>query len=121
MTRGEEIKQAAEAYASQMCNLCLDEYCLKMGLTCPNIHESVIAFTDGAEWADEHPNLESLWHDASEEPRLNQWFIAQIGDGVFDTFVMTMDRNQDWRNWSKGLNIKRWAYIGDLLPKGGER
>ena len=56
MTRDEEIKQAAEAYASQMCNLCLDEYCLKMGLTCPNIHESVIAFTDGSEWADEHPN-----------------------------------------------------------------
>ena len=121
MTREEEIKQAAEAYASQTCNLCLDEYCLKMGLTCPNIHESVIAFTDGSEWADEHPNLESLWHNISKEPRLNQWFIAQIGDNAFDTFVMTIDRNQDWRTWSKGLNIKRWAYIGDLLPKGGER
>ena len=75
MTREEEIKQAAEAYASQTCNLCLDEYCLKMGLTCPNIHESVIAFTDGSEWADEHPNLESLWHNISKEPRLNQWYL----------------------------------------------
>lgn len=65
--------------------------------------------------------LKDLWHDVSEEPRLNQWFIAQIGNNAFDTFVMTMDRNQDWRNWSKGLNIKRWAYICDLLPKGGER
>lgn len=28
-----------------------------------------IAFLDGVKWADEHPNLESLWHDASEEPK----------------------------------------------------
>ena len=75
----------------------------------------------GLKVADAKPNLESIWHNISEEPRLNQWFIAQIGDNAFDTFVMTMDRNQDWRTWSKGLNIKRWAYIGDLLPKGGER
>ena len=32
-----------------------------------------------------------------------------------------MDRNQDWRTWSNDLNIKMWAYIGDLLPKGGEK
>ena len=46
----------------QMCNLCLDKYCMEMELTCPNLHESVITFTDGVEWADQHPNLEKLWH-----------------------------------------------------------
>ena len=87
----------------------------------PDDFNCYYTFMEGAAWAEKHPNLASLWHDASEEPRLNQWFIAQIGDDSFDTFVMDMDRNQDWRNWSKGLNIKRWAYIGDLLPKGGKK
>lgn len=77
------------------------------------------AFEKGAEWADEHPI--NMWHDANEEPRLNQWFLAQIGDNAFDTFVMEMNKNEDWKEWSNGVNIKRWAYIKDLLPKGGEK
>lgn len=77
------------------------------------------AFLHGVEWADEHPI--NMWHDANEEPRLNQWFLAQIGDNAFDTFVMEMNKNEDWKEWSNGVNIKRWAYIKDLLPKGGEK
>ena len=76
------------------------------------------AFEEGAEWADNHPV--NMWHDTNEEPRLNQWFLAQIGDNAFDTFVMEMDKNEDWKEWSNGINIKRWAYIRDLLPKGGK-
>lgn len=77
------------------------------------------AFLHGVEWADEHPI--NMWHDANEEPRLNQWFLAQIGDNAFDTFVMEKNKNEDWKEWSNGINIKRWAYIKDLLPKGGEK
>lgn len=73
---------------------------------------------DGLIAADEKPNLESLWHDVEEEPKYGEWFLVQIGDSAFDSFIMTMDKNQDWRNWSNGNNIKRWAYINDLLPKG---
>ena len=76
------------------------------------------AFLHGVEWADEHPI--NVWHTTNEKPRLNQWFLAQIGDNAFDTFIMAMNKNKDWREWSKGINIKRWAYIKDLLPKGGE-
>ena len=76
-------------------------------------------FEYGVSWADKHPA--NVWHDTSEEPRLNQWFLAQIGDNAFDTFVMAMDKNEDWKEWSNGVNIKRWAYIRDLLPKGGEK
>lgn len=72
---------------------------------------------EGAKWADEHPI--NMWHDTNEEPRLNQWFLAQIGDNAFDTFVMEMDKNEDWKEWSNGINIKRWAYIRDLLPREG--
>ena len=104
MTRAEEILKAARAYVSSET------------LSSPS---DVIHFENGAKWADEHPI--NMWHDTNEEPRLNQWFLAQIGDNAFDTFVMEMDKNKDWEKWSKGINIKRWAYISDLLPKGGEQ
>ena len=26
-------------------------------------------FTEGAKWADEHPNFENIWHDKGEEPK----------------------------------------------------
>lgn len=65
----------------------------------------------------ENENNKRIWHDASEEPKINQWFLAQIGDDAFDTFIMAMDKNQTWREWSNGINIKRWAHIIDLLPK----
>ena len=80
-----------------------------------------IGCIDGLEAADEEPNLESLWHDATTQPELNKWFLAQIGDDAFDTFVMAMDKNQDWKEWANGINIKRWAYIDNLLPKGGKK
>ena len=80
-----------------------------------------IGCIDGLEAADEEPNLERLWHDATTQPELNKWFLAQIGDDAFDTFVMAMDKNQDWKEWANGINIKRWAYIVDILPKGGKK
>ena len=80
-----------------------------------------IGLKHGLEAADEEPNLERLWHDATTQPELNKWFLAQIGDDAFDTFVMAMDKNQDWKEWANGINIKRWAYIDNLLPKGGKK
>ena len=80
-----------------------------------------IGLKHGLEIADEEPNLERLWHDVSEEPKFWKWFLAQIGDDAFDTFVMAMSKNQDWKEWANGINIKRWAYIEDLLPKGGKK
>ena len=113
MTRKEEIKCASKDYVNYLLdkqeyhNEKYTEYDIKQ------------AFEKGAEWADKHPK--NVWHDASEEPKLDQWFLAQIGDDAFDTFIMAMDKNKKWRNWCKGINIKRWAYISDLLPKFNER
>lgn len=80
-----------------------------------------IGLKHGLEIADEEPNLERLWHDAGEEPEIHKMFLAQIGDDVFETFVMYVDKNQYWENWSNDVNIKMWAYIDDLLPKGGKK
>ena len=80
-----------------------------------------IGCLDGLAVADAEPNLESLWHDVIEPPKLGEWFLAQIGNIAFDTFIMAMNKNEDWKEWSNGINIKRWAYISDLLPKGSKK
>lgn len=72
---------------------------------------------NSSELVDKH--FANVWHNVSEKPELNQYFLAQIGDNAFDTFIMFMDENKDWRKWSEGMNIKIWAHINDLLPKGG--
>ena len=103
MTREEEIVKASKVYSEY-------EY---------NQTDYENGFLKGAKWADEHPI--NVWHDVIEPPKLGEWFLAQIGNIVFDTFIMDMNKNEDWKNWSNGINIKRWAYISDLLPKGGEK
>lgn len=110
MTREEEIAVAFYDYrdALKLSTFCDFEYIDIQG-----------AFEAGVRWAYEHPI--NMWNDTNEEPRLNQWFLAQIGDNAYDTFVMEMDKNEDWKEWSNGINIRRWAYIDDLLPKGGEK
>lgn len=64
-------------------------------------------------------DLSEVWHDITEEPKLDSWFIGQIGETAYDTFVSAI-QGERMRNWLDGCNIKRWAYIDDLLPKGGE-
>ena len=51
------------------------------------------------------------------QPRYHSWFLGQIGDDAYETFFMELDKNETWDKWSRGNNIKRWAYIDDLLPK----
>lgn len=110
MTREEEIKRASVHHLDQY------DYSYEEG---EHLDFYIKGFTEGAKWADEHPI--NVWHSTNEEPMLNQWFLAQIGDNAFDTFIMAMNKNKDWREWSKGINIKRWAYVADVLPKGGAK
>lgn len=67
----------------------------------------------------EYTDLSSLWHDASEEPKENMdiLFISKNGN-------VHKASNIDIQlyDWLKNINdIKKWAYINDLLPKGGGR
>ena len=64
-------------------------------------------------------DLGEVWHDITEEPKLNSWFLGQIGKRSYDTYISAIEGKR-MREWFDGCNIKRWAYIDDLLPKGGE-
>ena len=64
-------------------------------------------------------DLGDIWHSMDEEPQKGSWFVGQIGDNAYDTFIANIEGKR-MKDWLKGCNIKRWAYIKDLLPKGGK-
>ena len=84
---------------------------------------------DGLKAADAEPNLEILWHDASEEPQYkNKRIIAH--SEYFDYFSVDFPsylmlsyggKNDDWETVVLREKISKWAYISDLLPKGGKK
>ena len=65
-------------------------------------------------------DLSEIWHDITEEPKLVAWLVGQIGETAYDTFISAI-QGKRMSNWFEGCNIKRWAYINDLLPKGGSK
>lgn len=64
-------------------------------------------------------DLSKVWHDITEEPKIGALFVAQIGKINYEIFFSVL-QGKRLSEWFDGYNIKRWAYIDDLLPKGGE-
>ena len=62
-------------------------------------------------------DLSDVWRDITEEPKIGAWFVGQIGETAYDTFISSI-QGKRMSNWLTGCNIKRWAYIDDFLPKG---
>ena len=118
MTREEEIKCASKDYVNYL--LDKQEY-HNEDYTEYDIRQ---AFEKGAMFADNNPDLSSLWHDVSEEPRIGsnivvvdkkgQWWDIQPYDGEYNGY----NGLTGWRCCVAHYNnIQSWAYISDLLPK----
>ena len=105
------------------------EFIEQLDVVEPNCYETdreeiwyKVGLVDGLKIADEHPNLESLWHDASEEPSKAYPIMIEIDDDIDPTYdVITVDGKDEkfWKFLASDRDITRWAYISDLLPKGG--
>ena len=111
MTREEEIK---EAY---------NDYMNNGGMFQSN---PWFYFKAGTEWADKHPK--NVWHEASEEPLLEETEIIFINERDFAHISKRKGEHfsyayvyYSWEEYVNSLKIKKWAYISDLLPKGGEK
>lgn len=123
MRREEEIKCASKDYVNYL--LDKQEYHNEKYTE----HDIKQAFEKGAEWADNHPK--NVWHDASEIPRMNHKNIIYQTNycslfNVYIAFVPTCLRSgkitsYSWNEFVKDVNMRMWAYIEDLLPKGGEK
>ena len=130
MTRNEGIKCASKDYV----NYLLD----KQEYHNENYTEDDIrqAFVKGAMFADKNPDLSSLWHDASEEPKddLGKDDSVIIYQDKYGNcwFITKRDIVILYINWEcfATVSVRCWAYVDDLLPKqfgnseqlkGGER
>ena len=90
---------------------------------CSGGAEASIGFFYGALWADEHPNIENLWHDASEFPNKALPIIVKIDDDIEPSYeVISIDETDEkfWEYLVSDRDITIWAYVKDLLPKGGK-
>lgn len=64
----------------------------------------------------------NLWHEASEEPEYGKKILVQYTNYMMEDDYET-DMNSPhipWRYLVTDYNFKKWCYIEDLLPKGGE-
>lgn len=118
MTREEEANKASESYASQLCVFCLDEYCKEKELACPQFRESLIAFSEGIKWANNHSK--NIWHHASEEPQGTDWrIICQDEEGKF-WIIDWADVILLYNTWNTHVTIEKlvkWAYIDELIKE----
>ena len=79
-------------------------------------------FKDGAKWAI-NEFLKDLWHPVSEEPEENKKLLVQYTNYMTeDDYEIDMNSPLvSWRYLVTTYNFKKWCYIEDLLPKGGEK
>ena len=130
MTREESINNAAVQFATQFIDTgetdFYGHFVKEQGLD----HAEYRGFIAGAKWADANPksrliDLSQVWHEAKEEPKEGTQVVAIDNDGwtvsgLFNPRAMVKgvyiygDLVVDW------YSVVRWAYIKDLLPKGGE-
>ena len=112
MTREEEIERASVHHLDQY------DYSYEEG---EHLDFYIKGFIEGTKWADTHPI--NVWHDPSEEPNGDEWHIAYID--VFGSIQslrcpsVTFETYPSLAKFAAGVGMLCWAYIKDLLPKGG--
>lgn len=78
----------------------------------------------------EYVDLSQIWHDKDEKPQANYKHIMYQTNycsrfNVHIASIPTCLRSckitaRSWDEFVKEVNMRRWAYIEDLLPKGGD-
>ena len=66
-------------------------------------------------------DLSKVFHNAAEVPNMRRDLLYDsrfCGYGVLKTMLPYVD---EWSYIQKTYGIKRWAYVKDLLPKGGSK
>lgn len=69
-------------------------------------------------------DLSKIWHDASEMPKKGTHILMEYGylnSLGFKSYKTDNRLVNNWDTFKKYYRISRWAYIEDLLPKGGEK
>ena len=67
----------------------------------------------------EYTDLSQVWHDAKEEPEKGKSIIS-IGSTGVSAYKWVDEWRCDWVDFAEWSELFRWAYVYDLLPKGGK-
>ena len=67
----------------------------------------------------EYTDLSQVWHNAKEEPEKGKSIIS-IGSTGVSAYKWVDEWRCDWLDFAEWSELFRWAYVDDLLPKGGE-
>ena len=84
-----------------------------------------IGCIDGLNAADEEPDTTKLWHDASEEPKEEEFILLEVINtrSEEDEVKYFIEYSRKWvvdSMKTEGFKC-HWVYVKDLLPKGGEQ
>lgn len=68
----------------------------------------------------EYTNLSQAWHEAKEEPKKGEWILGEYQGDIYQTYLCGCI-DCAWSSYVKAFSLIRWAYIKDLMPKGGRK
>lgn len=111
MSREEQLQQTAEEWADYYKHA--EDLCDYISIR--------VAYKEGAAWADKHPK--NVWHQADEEPENGAHILMEyklLDSKEFKSYNIDYKGVVNWEVLKRYFGISRWAYISDLLPKGGE-
>ena len=63
----------------------------------------------------------NVFHSAEEAPDMRRDLLYESPFGRCGVLNMLPLCDEEWSYFKRVYKIRRWAYIDDLLPKGGER
>ena len=111
MSREEQLQQTAEEWADYYKHA--EDLCDYISIR--------VAYKEGAAWADKHPK--NVWHNATKEPAGRDWRILcedESGNCWVASRRDAFTIGYNWQEFAEDKALTRWAYVSDLLPKGGE-
>lgn len=84
--------------------------------------ERYSAFISGAIWADNNPDLSLMWHDADDEPEDGSDVLLldseqRVTSTRYHVSYYDVCGLLGWPAYVANYDVKRWAYIHDLLPR----
>lgn len=65
-------------------------------------------------------DLGEVWHNAAEKPDMRGDLLYESPFGRCGVLNMLPLCDKEWSYFKRVYKVRRWAYLDDLLPKGGE-